>query len=287
MSKNGYRRATISDVAARAGVSTGTVSAVLNSRDSVRASTRNRVMVAIDELGYKPTPSARILGSAHGKRDFFGKSAALVVKEMDNPFYAEIILGAYDYLEEFGYTTFICTSEGEFEKEDKLIDSLRERFINGAIISPLLHKQADLSHLFMMKHQGFPFVLLEEVPGLPVVVVGIDDMSAAQSAVAYLIQNGHERIVHIAGPDYSQNKIARIFGVQKAFSESTLRFNDQVIVDGGARMEDGYRACLKLFSERKREDCPTGITCFNDLVAIGAMRALSELGLSVPNDHEA
>ncbi len=284
MSKNGKRRSTISDVAAKAGVSTGTVSAVLNSRDSVRASTRNRVLVAIEELGYTPTPSARILGSAPGNRDVFSKSAALIVKEINNPFYSEVILGAYDYLEEIGYTTFVCTSEGEFDKEDKLIDSMRERYINGAIISPLLHQRADLSHLFMLKREGFPFVLLEEVPGLQVVVVGIDDSTAERNAVAYLIENGHEKIVHIAGPDYSQNKIARMLGVQRAFSESRLMSNENTIVEGGARMEDGYRACLNLFTTRSKQDWPTAITCFNDLVAIGTMRALSELGLSVPDD---
>lgn len=284
MSKNGKRRTTITDVAAKAGVSTGTVSAVLNSRDSVKASTRNRVLVAIEELGYRPTPSARILGSAQNNRNVFSKSAAILVKEMDNPFYAEVVLGALGYFEEMGYTPFICTSEGEFANENKLVDSLRERFIHGAIISPLLHSKADLSHLFMLKRHGFPFVLLEEVAGLPVVVVGINDLLAAQSAVEYLIQNGHKKIVHVAGPDYSQNKIARVFGVQSAFSESTLRFSDKVILNGGARMEDGYRACVNMLKTRPRDEWPTAITCFNDLVAIGVMRALAEFDLTVPDD---
>ncbi len=278
------KRATITDVAQHAGVSTGTVSAVLNKRSTVRDVTRKRVLRAIEDLEYRPTPSARILGSAQSLDSLFGKSVALLVKELDNPFFTEVALGAHTHLESVGYTTFVCTSEGDPKKEDGLVDTFRERFISGAIIWPMLHEKADLSHLYFLNRTGYPFVLLEEIPGLPVTVVSIDNVKASHTAVEYLISNGHHRVAHIGGPDYSPHSEARIRGFQLAFSESVHRFQDRFVVRGGARMEDGYKACLKLFQDTSAENRPTAITCFNDQVALGAIRALSELGLRVPDD---
>ena len=284
MSDNAGKRPTIIDVAVHAGVSTGTVSAVLNKRTSVRETTRHRVLRAIEDLDYSPAPSARILGSSHRIGSVVGKTVALVVKEMDNPFFSEVVLGAYGYLEENGYTTFICTSEGDCDKENRLIDSLRERFISGAIISPLLHNEVDLSHLFTLKRTGFPFVMLEEVPGLPVVVVSIDNEEASKRAVEFLIESGHRRIAHFSGPAYSHHSRARVYGVQRAYSESPLQFNDSLIINAGARMQDGYEACINFFSSSDPETRPTAVTCFNDQVAMGVIRGLAELGLKVPGD---
>ena len=278
------KKITISDVARKAGVSTGTVSAVLNDRPTVREATRQRVVTAIRDLGYQPSPSARMLGATQNHKDVLHKSVGLIVKEMDSAFYADLIMGVRNFLAERGYTTFACSSEGDYEEEGNLIDVLRSRFVNGILIAPIVHEQVDLTHLFMLKQANYPFVLFEEVPGLQVHVIEIDNVKASQTAVGYLIDNGHERIKHIAGPPYTKHSRDRILGVQKAFSHSRLVYTDDVIIPGGARLEDGYRAGMALFKGRPAQECPTAVTCFNDVVAMGVMRALAELDLRVPED---
>ncbi len=283
-SKSMAKKPTISDVAKKAGVSTGTVSAVLNDRPTVREATKKRVVAAIQDLGYQPSPSARMLGAAQASNNVLHKSVGLIVKEMDSAFYADLIMGVRNQLSERGYTTFVCSSEGDYEEEGNLIEVLRSRFVNGIIIAPIVHEQVDLTHLFMLKQANYPFVLFEEVPGLQVNVIEIDNVKASQKAVSYLIDNGHERIKHVAGPPYTKHSRDRILGVQKAFSHSRLVYTDDVIVPGGARLEDGYQAGLALFKDRPAGERPTAVTCFNDDVAMGVMRALAELGIGVPEE---
>lgn len=193
-------------------------------------------------------------------------------------------MGVRSLLTERGYTMFVCSSEGDYEEEGNLIDVFRSRFVNGVIIAPIIHEQVDLTHLFMLKQANYPFVLFEGVPGLQVNVVAVDSVEASQIAVRYLIENGHERIMHVAGPPYTSHSRDRILGVQKAFSHSRLVYRHDIIVPGGARLEDGFQAGLKMFKGRNVDERPTAVTCFNDLVAMGVIRALAELGLRVPDD---
>ena len=276
------KRTTISDVAEKAGVSTGTVSAVLNERPTVRDETRERVLRAIDDLGYQPSASARRLGSRGGD-DPSPPGVGIVIKEIDNPFYAEVVKGASAELISWGYVPFICTSEGDFQREGLAIESLRGRDLSGVIVAPVLDDGADLSHLFLLRRSGFPFVLLETVPGLPTNVVSVDNVAASQQAVSYLIEQGHERIVHFAGPEYTRHSGDRQLGFEKAFSQSSLRFSEDSVVPCGSRFEDGFETALEFFRDAST-DRPSAVFCFNDLVALGVLRALSDLGIRVPED---
>lgn len=277
------KKVTISDVATRAGVSTGTVSAVINNRSTVREQTRRRVLVAIDELGYEPLPSARNLGAMQGSGSVLEKGIGLIIKEMDNPFYAEVVVGAQELLAERDILSFVCASSGNYEQEGNLIKALRNRSVDGVVIAPVLDAQADLSHLFLLRRSGYPFVLLEGIQGLQANVVSVDNVKASQVAVTYLIERGHERIVHFSGPRYTQHSRDRVLGVEKAFSQSHLRFSNDVVVPAGSKFRDGYDAAQH-FVERNRGNLPTAVTCFNDLVALGVMRALADAGLDVPGD---
>ncbi|WP_420457466.1 LacI family DNA-binding transcriptional regulator [Rubrivirga sp.] len=276
------KRITISDVAEKAGVSTGTVSAVINQRPTVRDATRAHVLRTIEELGYLPSASARRLGSRRNGDDASPPGMGIVIKEIDNPFYAEVVKGASAELNARGFVPFVCTSEGDFQREGLAIDSLRGRDLSGVIVAPVLDADADLSHLFLLRRSGFPFVLLETVLGLPTNVVSVDNVAAAQQAARHLIGLGHERIAHFAGPAYTRHSLDRRLGVEKAFSQSPLRFSDDAVVASGSRFEDGYQAGLRTF--RERADRPTAVACFNDLVALGLIKALVDLGLRVPED---
>lgn len=278
------KRITISDVAKHAGVSTGTVSAVLNRRASVRDQTRSRVEFSIQTLGYEPSPSARQLGSGRRAHDVLERGIGLVIKEMDNPFYTEVVIGARNLLTERGYLTFVVTSEGEYEREGHLLEAMRSRFLHGSIVAPVLHEQADLTHLFNLRRANFPFVLLEAVPGLQAPYVSIDNVQAAKMATRFLIDQGHQKLAHFSGPSYTLHSHERTQGFQQAYSESSLRFSPEMIVPAGAHMEEGYQAALAYFQSMPAEDRPTAVMCFNDLVAMGVMRALTECGLRIPQD---
>ena len=272
------KRPTITDVAQHAGVSKATVSAVLNDGAGVKASTRGRVLAAIELLNYRPT---QLVSRSSGRKH---KSIALVIKEHDNPFYAEVIAGMRASSEARGYALLVVSSEGDHALERQTVELLRGKDVDGMVLTPVLHSDADFSHYFELKRRNLPFVLLEEVRGVPASVVDIDNAEASRRAIEHLIALGHARIVHLAGPAYSSHSQERIEGVLGAFSASHVAFPRDNIVTAGAHLEDGYRAGMALFRERTPEQRPTAITCYNDLVAVGLYRALAELGLGVPAD---
>ncbi|MDB4908555.1 MAG: regulatory protein LacI [Gemmatimonadetes bacterium] len=273
-----FERATITDVAREAGVSKATVSAVLNDAGSTSAATRTRVLDAISRLNYRPTQHSR------RSRQVEGRSLGLVVKEIDNPYYAEVALGARACAEKNGYSLVVLSSEGEYAAERRAVELLRAKHVEGLIATPVLDADADLSHFFELKRRNFPFVLLESVRGVPASLVDIDNLDASRRAAEHLIDHGHTRLVHFAGPPYSMHTLERLDGVRRACSASHLVFGDADVVWAGAHLEDGYRAGLGYFRNLPADERPTAVTCYNDLVAVGLCCALRELGLGVPDD---
>lgn len=270
---------TISDVARLAGVSKATVSAVLNNKSSIRESTRRTVVRAMEELAYRPSRSAR-----RGFRPAQGKSIAFIVKESGNPYYAEVLAGIEEVAGERGYLVSVSSSAGQPERERRIVEQCTEREVDGLIITPIRDDDSDLSHIFELKRSNVPFVLLERVTGLQASLVDVDNVRASSEAVKYLIEQGHARIAHFAGPQYSEHSRERADGVRHAFSESQLVFDESMIVHAGDALDDGYRAGLEYFRDRATADRPSAVTCYNDLVAIGLLKALRELGIRVPDD---
>ncbi|HET8656242.1 MAG TPA: LacI family DNA-binding transcriptional regulator [Longimicrobiaceae bacterium] len=274
------KRPTITDVARSAGVSKATVSAVLNEKPSVRASTRERVLGVIEALNYRPSSAGpRAGGAARG-----GRTIGLLIKEMDNPYYAEIAVGVGSYCRSRGYQLLVASSEGEAAAEKEAIERLREQEVSGLLIMPVLDEDTDLSHLFELKRRNFPFVLLEQIRGVRASLVDVENVEASRGAVEYLFSLGHTRIVHFAGPRYSMHSEERIDGVRRAFSRSSLRLGEEAIHPVGAHLEEGYRAGLEYFGTVGEKERATAVTCYNDLVALGLCRALGELGLKVPEE---
>ncbi|HEY8485184.1 MAG TPA: LacI family DNA-binding transcriptional regulator [Longimicrobiales bacterium] len=272
------KKPTIVDVAARAGVSKSTVSAVINNKDVVSESTRRAVLQAIEELNYRPNPAAR-----RGFRPLTSKSIHFIVKEAPNPYYAEALAGIQEVAGKKGYLVSVSSSDGRSELEKQIVEQCMEREVGGLIIAPIRDDDSDLSHIFELKRHNIPFVLLENVRGIRANLVDVDNVKASSEAVKYLIEQGHSRIVHFAGPRYSEHSQERAEGVRRAFSESHLVFDESMIVHAGDSPEDGYRTGLEYFRGKGKER-PTAVTCYNDLVALGLLRALRELGIRVPEE---
>jgi LacI family transcriptional regulator len=273
------KRITIEDVAKKAGVSKGTVSAVINAKDSVKPSTRDHILDVMKDLNFRPKGVARNL--KNGGQD---KSIGIIIKDMNYPFYTSIATGAKEYADGKGYTVIVTNSGDNHEYEEKLTHLFSAKDIKGTIIAPTLEGTAEIEHLFKLKRINYPFVLLEDVKGIQANVVTIDNLKAIKKAVKYLINSGHSKIVHFAGPPHSSHTLERIEGFRHAFSESTLVFNKEMIVSVGSHYEESFSRTLAYFKNKQREDYPTAIVCFNDQQALAVMTALRDLSIRVPED---
>ncbi len=273
------KRVTIDDVAKRAGVSIGTVSAVINEKNTVKSETRVEVLGAMKELNYRPRGSARTLKNTASEYRCIG----LLIRELDNPFYTAMASGVREYAESKGYLLIIASSEGDHTYEEKITQSFAHTDRKGAIIAPVLEGTAEIEHLFRLKMINFPFVLLEHVRGIQANVVSIDNIRAMKKAMKYLFDNGHSKILHFAGPKHASHAYERIDGFRRAYSESHFAFSNEMIIPTGAHLDDGYRACIEYFRGRSADEFPTAVVCYNDLVALGLMAALNELKIKVPD----
>ena len=245
----------------------------------MKDSTRRKVNRAIDELNYRPRAAAQ-----NGFQADLNKSIGLIIKESDNPYFADVIAGARNRGNEEGYTILSASSEGNYDTEKQIVDVFKNKGVDGLVIIPMLDRNADLSYLFDLKQRSFPFVLLEEVKGVQASLVDIDNEEASKMAAQHFLDEGHERIVHFAGPEYSMHSMERVRGMRQAFSESPHVFSDDLVVQAGAHLSDGYQTGKEYFGDLPVEERPTGVICYNDLVAVRLMRALGELEIDVPGE---
>jgi len=245
----------------------------------VKDSTRRKVNRAIDELNYRPRAAAQ-----NGFQADLNKSIGLIIKESDNPYFADVIARARNRGNEEGYTILSASSEGNYDTEQQIVDVFKNKDVDGLVIIPVLERNADLSYLFDLKRRNFPFVLLEEVKGVQASLVDIDNEEASKMAAQHFLDEGHERIVHFAGPEYSMHSMERVRGMRQAFSESPHVSSDDFVVQAGAHLSDGYQTGKEYFGDLPVEERPTGVICYNDLVAVRLMRALGELEIDVPGE---
>ncbi len=273
------KRVTMDDVAKQAGVSKGTVSAVINSKNTVKGQTRERILEVMKELNFRPRGVARDL--KNGSQD---KSIGIIIKDLNYPFYTSIATGAKEYANSKGYSVIVASSENDHECEKKFTHLFSTKDIKGTILAPIIESKAEIEHLFRLKMLNYPFVLLEAVNGIQANVVAIDNLKAIKKAVTYLIESGHSKIVHFAGPPQSSHTQERIEGFRHAFSESTLVFKNDMIVSVGSRHEESYGKIIEYFKSKGPHDYPTAIVCFNDQQALSALLALQELNIRVPDD---
>ncbi|MCA9731141.1 LacI family DNA-binding transcriptional regulator [candidate division KSB1 bacterium] len=273
------KKTTIEDVARKAGVSKGTVSAVINNKPTVKSSTREHVLKTIKELNFRPKGFARVL-----KGQNVEKSIGLIARAFDNPFYTSIAIGIKRYANAKGYALFVASSEGNHANEETISRLFSNKDVKGAIIAPVLDGTIEIAHLFNLRAINYPFVLLEEVPGIQTNVVSIDNTNSTYKATKYLIDSGHEKIIHFSGPEYSSHTFERINGFRNAFSESNLIFNKELIIPAGSHFQDGYKTGKQYFSSIAPENRPSAVVCFNDVIAFGLIAALKELSIQVPED---
>jgi LacI family transcriptional regulator/LacI family repressor for deo operon, udp, cdd, tsx, nupC, and nupG len=273
------KRITIEEVAKKAGVSKGTISAVINAKNSVKPQTREKILSVMKELNFRPKGVARNL--KNGSQD---KSIGIIIKDITYPFYTAIAAGAREYAKSKGYSVIVSSSENDHEYEKKLSHLFSTKDIKGTIIAPIVVGSVEIEHLFKLKMINYHFVLLEDFKGIQANVVAFDKLRAIKKAVKYLIDNGHTKIVHFAGPANSSHTLERIEGFRHAFSESPLIFHKEMVVHIGSNYDESYSKTLEYFQNKNKKDYPTAIVCFNDMQALAVMTALRGLNIKIPDD---
>ena len=266
----------LKDIAADLGVSVVTVSKVLRNHSDISEETRERVMKRIRELNYQPNLAARALVTGRSS------SIGLIVPDLVHPFFAEVAKGITHLLREQGYVLMISSSEEDAAVERHEIAHMLARRVDALLLASV---QSDAAEFRILDQHKTPLILVDRrVPGLTAGFVGVDDEDAGRVATGHLIAQGCQRIAHIRGPEVS-TAIGRLAGDQKALSEHAIRPNKRFIITGrtadDAADRSGYEAMQHLLALSPR---PDGVFCFNDPVALGAMQAVLDAGLRVPED---
>jgi DNA-binding LacI/PurR family transcriptional regulator len=265
----------LKDIAERAGVSLATVSNVVNGYRPVGEQTRVKVQQAIDELGYSPNLSAR-----HLRRGRTGL-IALAIPELNNPYFAELAGAAIREAAGLGYTLVMEDTAGDRERELTLADGSRQHIIDGLIFSPVQIGRDEV----LARTSTTPLVLIGEgVYDVPHDHIAIDNIAASHVAVQHLVSLDRRRIAFIGAPaDINRASAAlRVRGYREALAAAGLPY-DPALVAGTSLFGrvDGLLAMRALLA---RDELPDAVFAYNDLIAIGAMRAIGEAGLRVPDD---
>ncbi|GIV80646.1 MAG: LacI family transcriptional regulator [Litorilinea sp.] len=270
------RRPTQADVARLAGVSQALVSYVLNdaAHVSIPPETRQRILDAVAELGYVPNTAARSLRTS---RTF---TIASIIPDITNPFYPAFERGIQDVAEPHGYDLIVYNTDGRREKEQKALRSISQARADG-IIGVFFHVTA--RELFPLLEMGIPVVRLEATfkpPGAyPLDNLCVNNVAAARAAVTYLIDQGHRRIAMLTWGEGPGD--ARVSGYREALAAHGLPAQEEWIRICPFTEEGGYTGMQELL---RLAMPPTAVFAANDIMALGALMALRETGLRVPQD---
>jgi DNA-binding LacI/PurR family transcriptional regulator len=263
----------IREVAKRANVSTATVSRTVNHIPTVDPRLAKRVWKVIEELGYRPNIQARTLVS--GRSHILG----LVVSEITNPFFPEIVQAFESIAVEHGYEILLVSTVHDSKRMDVSVRRMTERRVDGIAVmtfgmEELLLEDRELSNV--------PLVFVDVGPKRPRVSnIRIDYLTGIRQAVQHLAALRHERIAFISGPLFLKSAISRRAAFQKAMGEIGLEIQKRLVVEGDHTLEGGARAMQSLLALPKR---PTAVLCSNDMTALGVMHACHKEGVSIPAD---
>ncbi|MBB4915515.1 LacI family DNA-binding transcriptional regulator [Streptosporangium saharense] len=264
----------LADIATRAGVSEATVSRVLNGRPGVSGTTRQAVLAALDLLGYERPQRPR--GHSNGL-------VGLVIPELDNPIFPAFAQAIGRELTQHGYTPVLCTQLPGGAPEDEFTEMLADRGASGIVFVSGLHADttADVERYIRLIGRGLPIVLLDGYSDrIEAPFISPDDRAAAWLAVQHLVDLGHERIGMALGPRRYVPVIRKIEGYRQAMAHLLGAVDTDELVSHSLFSVEGGQAAAARLLER---GC-TGIVCASDLMALGAIRACRERGLSVPED---
>jgi len=264
---------TIQYVAVKAKVSITTVSRVINnSPHRVNRATRERVLKTIEEMDFRPNALAQGLIT---KRTM---TIGVIIPDISNPYYAEIVRGIQDRADDEGYAVILQNTDRKLERIIQCIHLFREKRVDGIIFSGgIIHGYEPLSALREFSQRVV--VIGRHEVDFP--AVRVDNIGGAILAIQHLVDLGHQRICFINGPEMSTTSEDRLQGFKNAIAQNGIPFEDSMVKRGNLTPESGYQVARELLGMPGR---PTAVFASNDLMAFGAIHAARDLGLSVPGD---
>ncbi|WP_312652233.1 LacI family DNA-binding transcriptional regulator [Proteiniclasticum sp.] len=266
---------TIKDIAKEAGVSIATVSLVLNEKDKhITEATRQRVKDAMKKYNYIPNAMAGSLVTR--KTGIIG----LILPDITNPFFPGIARGAEDRANEEGYSIIFCNTDDKIEVEEKYIESLTSKMVDGIIIA---HSSNSERLSDVLERCQIPIILIDRdfdsknVEGK----VLVNNRDAAFNAITYMVEKGYRKIAYLSGSLKIKTAMDRLRGYKEALMEKNISFDEALVKYGQYRAEWGKKGIEELFQEETDFDA---VFCGNDLIAIGAMKEVLRSGFRVPED---
>ena len=265
---------TIKEVAEYAGVSKATVSRVLNHHAYVTADVRQRVQEAMDALGYQPNRAARRL------RANSSEILGLIIPDIENPLFQSLVRGVEDTAYANQLNVVLCNTDDNPDKQKVYLRVMQAEQAAGLLVVPT--HPGDVSVLAPVRDAGIPIVLLDrEVADFEADTVKVDNIRGAYLAVRHLITLGYERIAVIAGTQYLTPGRERLQGCYDAFGEMGVRADEAYIKFGNFKLESGYEITRELMQAAPR---PDALFVSNNLMTLGALRALHEIGIRIPQE---
>jgi len=264
---------TLEQLARVAGVSVSTVSRALNkSEHAVNEETRNRILILAKELGYRPNLLARSLKTERTH------AIGIIIDDIASPFGPIITRGIQDYLKEYGYFSVLINGDWNPEVEIQAVHDLISRSIDGIIFVESWLREANPT----LDVANKPYVFVHRLfGGVHHNSVGVDEHHGARLAIQHLAKLGHRRIAYINGPRSWYAAEQRLIGYRETLSEYGISFDPELVLEGNWEVQSAYPAARRFLELRKR---PTAIFAANDLMALGAIYAIQEAGLRVPED---
>jgi LacI family transcriptional regulator, galactose operon repressor len=269
------KRVTIRSVAREAGVSVSTVSNVLNGRHAeMTDETRRRVLATIERLDYRPNRLAQSLATNRTR------TIALVISELTNSLYPPVLLGAEAACRAAGYDLLLANAP-DVEAERRTVEVLLDKRVDGLILFSASVLDIDNEHLYRAQRAGLPVVVINRhLPDDgPLDQIRFDHLGGARLATRHLLDLGHRRIAHIAGPTGRFTGVLRRAGYEAALREVGIEPDERLVTVGDYSFDSGHAALEALWTER-----PTAVFVGGDVMALGALRAARDLGLRVPDD---
>lgn len=265
----------LKDVAFRAGVSISTVSRVINNPDTVSPATRRKVEKTIKQLGFRPSRVAQRLRSKDGG----SKTIGLLLPDILNPFYVDVLRGVEDYAYANGYAVITCNFAQDEVRENRYLDILQSESIDGIVVAPVHGRDQKVVQLI---ESGLPIVCVDRgLAGAEADVVLVDNRKGARDAVSHLISRDHKRIAFISGLPQIPTSGERLAGYKEALEQHGIPIEPELIKYGDSRHESGLRLSAELL------ECPhppTALFTGNNLITLGALETIHSKGLRIPDD---
>jgi DNA-binding LacI/PurR family transcriptional regulator len=267
---------TLKQIAKELGISAMTVSRALNNRSNVNEKTREKILKKARSMGYTPNHVAKSLLS---KKTY---TIGIVIPEISHTFFAQVVRGIEEVTYEMNYQLILTNSAEDSKKERKALETLRAQRVDGILISCSVESN-DFSYYKEVIDSGMPLVFFDRcIEGLGASTVSVNDKTGARQITQHMIDHGYKKIACLRGPEIAIGK-ERLAGYIEALHDNDIPVHEKWIVESGFQETGGYAAMKKLL-ELPPDERPRAVVSVNDPAAIGAIEAIEEYGLPIPDD---